>query len=317
MPRLCASLRRSTVRNAFIRELTSIAAADPDTILITGDLGFGVLTEFSCHFPRQYINAGVAEQNMTALAVGLALEGKIVYTYSIANFPTLRCLEQIRNDACYHRANVKIVSVGGGFAYGPLGISHHATEDLTIMRALPNLTVFAPGDPSEMQLATRAAHSTLGTCYLRLGRGGEPMVHESLPAFVVGRAIPLYVEGEVGLLSTGGILAVAVATRKQLVDRGIPTALYSMPTLKPLDELLIRELARTCRLIVTIEEHTVLGGLGGAVAEILAETHPRCARLLRCGLPDQFSSIVGTQDYLRSSYGIDPASLSERITAQL
>lgn len=317
MPPRCASLRRPVVRDAFIRELTSMAAADPDTILITGDLGFGVLTEFSRRFPRQYINAGVAEQNMTALAVGLALEGKTVYTYSIGNFPTLRCLEQVRNDACYHQANVKIVAIGGGFAYGALGISHHATEDLAVMRALPNMTVFCPGDPVEVALVTRAAQRTPGTCYLRLGRGGEASVHVTPPEFTTGKAITLHSEGDVALLSAGGILAVAAVARTDLAARGVQAALYSLPTLKPFDAELVCALARTRRLIVTIEEHSSLGGLGGAVSEIVAEMPGRAATVLRCGLESKFTSIVGSQNYLRARYGLDAPSIVDRVLQHL
>lgn len=304
------------MRNAFVRELTVLAARDPSVILITGDLGFGVLTEFARQFPRQYINAGVAEQNMTALAVGLALEGKVVFTYSIANFPTLRCLEQIRNDACYHRANVKIVSVGAGFAYGPLGISHHATEDLAIMRALPNLTLFSPGDSTEVQLVTRAAHETAGVCYLRLGRGGEPVVHQHQPTFTLGEPIRLFSGGDLAILATGGILAVAQQTRAMLEAKGRSTALFSVPTIKPFPVAWLRELAPKVKLIITVEEHTIVGGLGGCAAEVLAEMAD-AAPLLRCGLDDQFSCIVGSQDYLRRRYGLTPERLSERVLAVL
>lgn len=305
------------MRNAFIREFTAIAATDPGAMIITGDLGFGVLTDFARRFPRQYLNAGVAEQNMTALAVGLALEGRTVYTYSIGNFPTLRCLEQIRNDACYHRANVKIVSVGGGFAYGALGISHHATEDLAIMRSLPNLTLFCPGDPLEVELVTRAAHNTPGTCYLRLGRGGEPVVHQTRPAFTPGRAIRLAAGPDLALLSSGGMLGVARDVRAQLAAGGLAAALYSVPTLKPFDTGLITGLAGTHRLLVTLEEHSKIGGLGGAVAETLAECGGRTAVLLRCGLEDHFSSIVGSQDYLRQRYGLDATAITTRIRQRL
>src|SRR5712691_10038528 len=169
--------RAEGMRPAFFRALPELAAADERVNLVVGDLGFGVVEPFVERFPARFFNAGVAEQNMTGIAAGLALSGKTVFTYSIANFPTLRCLEQIRNDVCYHNANVKVVAVGGGFAYGALGMTHHATEDLAIMRALPGMVVVAPGDPLETELATRAIVSHSGPCYLRLGRAGEPKVH--------------------------------------------------------------------------------------------------------------------------------------------
>ncbi len=177
------------MRTAFIDELCEITEKDGRVWLLTGDLGFSVLGRFYNRFPERYVNVGVAEQDMTGIAAGLALSGKIVFTYSIANFPTLRCVEQIRNDVCYHEANVKIVAVGGGLVYGAQGVTHHGTEDLAIMRALPNMTVVAPGDPAEAALATRAVVERPGPCYLRLGRAGEPTVHQTSPDFQIGKAI--------------------------------------------------------------------------------------------------------------------------------
>jgi len=292
------------MRNEMIRVLMELAGANSNVILVTGDLGFGVFDEFVEKLPRQFLNAGIAEQNMTGLAVGMALEGKVVFTYSIGNFPTLRCLEQIRNDACYHGANVKIVAVGGGFTYGSLGISHHATEDLAIMRALPDITVVAPGDPVEAAAATRAICHTSGPCYLRLGRGGEPVVHGSGLDFKIGKAVTLFEGDDVALISTGGILHNALLARQALVDSGLSVGLYSMHTLKPFDSELVAELAVKTKLIVTVEEHTVIGGLGSAVAEITAQMSSTRARLKVIGLQDRFSSVVGDQEYLRDVYGL-------------
>lgn len=300
----------------MIRTLEGLAEADPGVMLVTGDLGFGVLTRFSERFPRQFVNAGVAEQNMTGLAVGMALEGKTVFTYSIGNFPTLRCLEQIRNDACYHNANVKIVCVGGGFTYGSLGISHHATEDLAILRALPDITVIAPGDPVEAAAATRAVYDTPGTCYLRLGRGGEPRVHPGSIDFRIGKAIRLFEGKDVAILSTGGILKVAYAAREKLESSGRRTGLFSVHTVKPIDRELVMELAATVRLIVTLEEHTVIGGLGGAVAEIVAQMSGPKADLEVIGLQDCFSSVVGDQEYLRTIYGLTADDVVSRVEAR-
>jgi transketolase len=301
------------MRDAFVRTLTQIAAQDPRAFLITGDLGFGVLTDFAERFPRQYLNAGVAEQNMTGLAVGLALEGRVVFTYSIANFPTLRCLEQIRNDACYHHANVKIVAIGGGFAYGPLGASHHATEDLTVMRALPNLTVVAPGDLVETAAATRAIFEQDGPCYLRLGRGGEPKIHADDIAFQIGRAITLFDGSDVVLISTGGILSNAHAACRRLRAQGVDAGLISLHTLKPIDSAAVTAAATKASLLVTIEEHSLYGGLGSAVAELLAEMpHPK-ARLKRLGLPSAFPPVVGDQEYLRHLYGLSAEAIADAV----
>ena len=177
------------MRDTFVKTLLEIAKKDKNVYIVTGDLGFGVLRPFWEELPDQIINAGIAEQNMTSIAAGLALQGKIVYTYSIGNFPTLRCIEQIRNDCAYHNANVKVVCVGGGFVYGSLGMSHHATEDIAVMRALPDVAVFAPGDLCEAEEITKAIANYEGTCYLRLGRGGEKRIHKEIKNFQIGKAI--------------------------------------------------------------------------------------------------------------------------------
>src|SRR2546429_5530524 len=167
------------MRTAFIQTLNELADRDPRVCLVVGDLGFSVIEEFAQKHPDQFVNAGVSEQNMIGLAAGMALTGKIVFTYSIGNFATLRCLEQIRKDVCYHRANVKVVAVGGGLAYGNLGVTHHASEDVAIMRALPNMTLVAPLDPVEGRLSTPALVAREGPHYLRPGQAGEPPLHRN------------------------------------------------------------------------------------------------------------------------------------------
>lgn len=301
------------MRDAMTRVLCELAAQDPNIVLITGDLGFGVLNEFHERFPKQFINAGIAEQNMTGLATGIALSGKTVFTYSIGNFPTLRCLEQIRNDACYHNANVKIIAIGGGFTYGSLGISHHATEDLAILRALPDITVMAPGDPIEAAAATRAIYETPGTCYLRLGRGGESVVHKEPVRIVPGKASRLFDGKDIAIISTGGILKNAFDARNYLCEQGYNVALYSMHTMKPFDSELVESLASSFKYIVTVEEHTVVGGLGSAVAEVMAQLPPQRAQLKVIGLQDCFSSVVGDQDYLRGIYGLSVNAIVETV----
>lgn len=305
------------MRDEFVRTLTQLAREDSNLVLVTGDLGFGVLTDFAREFPAQYVNAGVAEQNMTALAVGLALEGKVVYTYSIANFPTLRCLEQIRNDACFHRANVKIVAVGGGFAYGPLGFSHHATEDLAVMRAIPNLTVLSPADPHEVRALTRLMHQTSGTFYLRLGRGGEGAIHAALPDMRLGRAVTLFDGSDAAILATGSILKNALQARMALEQDGLNVGVYSVPSIKPFDSEFVADLARRVKLIVTVEEHGVLGGLGGVVAEALSEVPGVRAHMKRIGLAAGFTAVVGDQEYLRGAYGMSPQSIADAVREEL
>lgn len=300
------------MRNVFANILLEEAKKNKDIELITGDLGSGVLDKFIEELPNQFINAGIAEQNMTGVAAGMAKEGKTVFTYSIGNFPTMRCLEQIRNDCAYHDLNVKIVCIGGGFVYGALGMSHHATEDLAIMRALPNVIVTAPGDLAEAEVITREIIKTKGTCYLRLGKGGEKRIHGDISNYKLGDAIKV-IEGEkVAIFSTGAILEEALNSVKLLNDEGISTALVSFPTLKPIDKNTILEYANKCDLIVTVEEHNIIGGLGSAVAEIIAENTVK-SKLLRIGLNDEYSSKIGKQDYLRKHYKIDSENIVNRV----
>jgi transketolase len=308
------------MRNAFFRALLDLAGRDDRIHLVVGDLGFGVVEPFVERFPARFLNAGVAEQNMTGIAAGLALCGKTVFTYSIANFPTLRCLEHIRNDICYHNANVKVVAVGGGFAYGALGMTHHATEDLAIMRALPRLTVIAPGDPLEAECATEAIARDPGPCYLRLGRAGEPRVHEGPIGFRVGQAIILRDGRAVTLISTGSMLRTALHAANRLTAEGFPARVLSMHTLKPLDKEAVLAAARETDAIVTLEEHSIMGGLGGAVAEVLAEAGAEGVLFKRIGLPPVFSSDVGSQEYLQYLNGLTPehvsATVRELLTAR-
>ncbi len=305
------------MRGAFVNTLIEIAKKDKDVHLITGDLGYGILKPFWEQLPEQFTNAGVAEQNMTSFAAGMALQGKKVFTYSIGNFPTLRALEQIRNDCAYHNANVKIVSVGGGFAYGPLGMSHHATEDLAIMRALPNVVVLAPADPTEAKWATDAIYRNQGTCYLRLGKSGEQIIHNSLEEIRIGEAVRVEDGENVAIFSTGAIFDEILGTKEILRMNGIHPALFSFPTVKPIDYNLILKCSKLFKLIVTVEEHNIVGGFGSAVAEVLAELRERNARLLRIGINNQYSCIVGTQKYLRNAYGISADKIAETIMAEL
>lgn len=304
------------MRDSFVKTLMDIAEKDKNVVLITGDLGFGVLKPFWEKFPDQFINAGIAEQDMTGFAAGMALCGKTVFTYSIGNFPTLRCIEQIRNDCAYHNANVKIVCVGGGFTYGPLGMSHHATEDIAVMRAMPDVTVFAPGDAAEAAACTKAMYETPGTCYLRLGRGGEPKIHENAVDFTVGKAIEIRQGKRVALFSTGAVYEEVAGAAKMLENAGITPAVYTFSSVKPIDKALIKKCAAEFELITTVEEHNIVGGFGSAVAEVMA-TVPCKARLALIGLEDKYSSTVGSQKYLREIYGMSAEKIFERISEEI
>ncbi|MBO6065514.1 MAG: transketolase, partial [Lachnospiraceae bacterium] len=256
-------------------------------------------------------------QNMTTVAAGMALEGKTVFTYSIGNFPTLRCLEQIRNDCAYHEANVKVVCVGGGFVYGSLGMSHQATEDIAILRALPNVIVMAPADLVEAEECTKALARTKGTAYLRLGRGGEKRIHEKIDNFEIGKAIRVYEGERIAIFSTGAIFEEVTAAYEQLKEMGYNPCVYTFPTVKPIDREVIERITGKFELIVTCEEHNIVGGFGGAVAEVMAESANRKARLLRIGLNDEYSVRVGNQKYLRQQYGMDATAISERIVREV
>lgn len=300
------------MRDTFVRTILDMARKDPRILIVTGDLGFGVLKPFWQALPHQILNAGIAEQNMTSVAAGLALEGKIVFTYSIGNFPTMRCLEQIRNDCAYHGANVKIVCIGGGFVYGSLGVSHHATEDLAVMRALPDVKVFAPGDLMEAEAVTRALVDIPGTCYLRLGRGGEKRIHSAMPDFSLGKALHIQSGERVAIFSTGAIFDEVSEAAKMLEEKGIHPGLWTFPTLKPIDRECILQCAKEYDHIITCEEHNVIGGFGSAVAEVLSEL-PRHAELRCLGLRDTYGRLVGSQSYLRAQYGIDASGIAKAV----
>jgi transketolase len=302
------------MRDTFIKQLLELALKDPRIMLLTGDLGFGVFDKFRVKCSTQFLNTGIAEQNMTGLATGLALEERIVFTYSIGNFSTLRCLEQIRNDACYHNANVKVVSIGGGFSYGALGISHHATEDLAIMRSLPDLTVVSPCGLWETDEATKALVDTPGTCFLRLDKSfGKDAPLKETEQFELGRARVLKDGTDVSIMVTGGILEEVQQASNILESNGISVQIISIHTLKPLDKETIIKAAKGTSTIVTVEEHTIHGGLGGAVAETLMDNAVYPEKFLRIGLEAGFSSIVGSQQYLRKQYGLDAETIAGKI----
>lgn len=304
------------MRDTVIRTLIELGKEDKDVELITGDLGFGVLKSFWETLPNQFINAGIAEQNMTGVAAGMALEGKKVFTYSIGNFPTLRCLEQIRNDCAYHNANVNVICVGGGYVYGSLGMSHHATEDIAILRALPDVTVICPGDPVEAALAVKKIAQTDGTCYLRLGRGGEQNVNTVIKEFEIGKAYKLRdakdMNKKVAVFSTGAILEETSKACDMLEEQGIAVEQYSFPTVKPIDRAVIEDCAKRFDNIFTVEEHNIVGGFGGAVAEVLAECGGK-AKLHRIGIDDFYCIEVGSQAYLREQVGINAEGIVRKV----
>ena len=305
------------MRDTFVKTLIELAKKDKNIELITGDLGFGVLKPFWEQIPDQFTNAGIAEQNMTTVAAGMALEGKTVFTYSIGNFPTLRCLEQIRNDCAYHNANVKIVCIGGGFVYGSLGMSHQATEDLAILRALPDVVVMAPGDLVEAEEATKAIAAYQGTCYLRLGRGGEKRIHDKIDDFQIGKAIQVREGKRIAIFSSGAIFEEVQGACDLLLQAGYDPAVYTFPTVKPIDKEVIEQCSKEYEMIVTCEEHNIIGGFGSAVAEVMAEMKEKKAYLVRIGINDVYGIEVGNQSYLREQYGISARKIAARIEEEI
>ena len=292
------------MRKAFNKELLKIAKLDPRVFMILADIGYGEIEEFAETFPDRFINCGVAEQNMTGVACGVAMEGNIAVTYSIANFPTLRCLEQIRNDVCYHDANVKIVIIGGGMAYGELGISHHSTEDIAIMRALPNMVVLAPCDKAETVALTDAMMAYNGPVYFRCGYKGEPDLHNGLIEAKIGGSAQLR-DGKVATVFFAGTVGVnAKKAVEELAAEGIDCRLVSLYSIKPIDKAAIIRAAKETKAIVTLEEHNICGGVGGAVAEVLMDEGVGDVPFKRLAMPDVNATKVGCQAWMREQYGL-------------
>lgn len=298
------------MRNAFFETLTDIARRDPRIFFITGDLGFMAVEPFRDACPAQFHNAGVSEENMVGMAAGLAMTGRRVFIYSIIPFVTLRVYEFIRNDVCYHRLPVTIVGVGAGYAYSHQGTTHHALEDLAVMRALPNLTVLSPADPHEVKALVKALAAHDGPAYLRLGKVGEPILHPTSQAVAIGPAIRCRQGRDVTLLATGSVLGITLEAADHLQRDGVSARVLSVPTVKPLDRDAVLSAARETAAILTIEEHSIVGGLGSAVAEVLAETGPH-PPLKRVGIQDTFTTVAGDQPYLCALHGLT----AERIAA--
>lgn len=300
------------MRKAFIERLCSSARENARICLIIGDLGFSIVEPFAKEFPDRFLNAGVAEQNMIGMATGWSLaENKIIFVYSIANFPTLRCLEQIRNDVCYHKANVKIVSVGGGLAYGSAGFSHHATEDLAIMRAMPGMIVTAPADANETHTVVQLAIDTSGPFFIRIGKNNEPLIREDACSFEIGEPILYRKEGNILLISTGTLVNEVIQAAALLEERNLKTAVIGIPVLKPLDKENLKEILRGKKTVVTIEEHSAFGGLGSVISEIIADNNLNIP-LHRIYL-NEFIDHVGSLHDLLRFYGIDKEGIVSKV----
>jgi transketolase len=297
------------MRTAFIQELIRQARTRPDIFLVVGDLGYSVVEPFAEEFPDRYLNAGVAEQNMTGVAAGLASEGYHVFTYSIANFPTVRCLEQVRNDVAYHRLPVTVVSVGAGLAYGNLGYSHHAVQDIAVMRTLPEMTIHSPADPGEARECVQWLIEYPGPSYLRLGKAGEKELHQ-VRGISKG---PLQVFGAdakagVAVVCTGSVLRIALEAARQLGEQGVDVAVFSCPWLQPVSAQFFQSLIRFKRLIA-VEEHVIAGGLGSLLRDML----PAGIEVVSLALPSDVLGKVGGQEFLRQNAGLTAEAVMAKV----
>lgn len=290
------------MRNTFIKTLSELAETNPDIFLICGDLGYSVLEIFADKFPDRFLNIGIAEQNMMGVATGLSMEGYNVFTYSIGNFPTLRCMEQIRYDICYHNANVKVVAVGGGYAYGPLGVSHHTTEELGMLRTIPNLQVTSPGDPAEVAGVTKYFGSYKGPGYIRLNKTGEKIIHSEQINFTEPSAISIIAnQNPIAICATGDMVGYA---HKYISEHSLKADLFSFPFVSPLDLPKVKIIGESYSKVITLEEHQLNGGFGSAIIEALNDLYAAgklnaFPKVQRVGIPNQFVGYAGTQDFLR------------------
>lgn len=296
------------MRTAFINQLVEEAKSNEKIFLMVGDLGYNVVEPFRDLFPDRFLNVGIDEQNMIGVAVGLAMNGYNVYVYSIGNFPTLRCMEQIRYDVAYHNASVKIVSVGAGYAYASLGPSHHATEELGMLRTIPNMVVCSPSDPSEVKSITKLSADYDGSMYLRLGKAGEKVIFpENCDSLKIGDLHRLKDSSSENLLISSGSILYEAA--KWIDENGIDTAIYSVPYVKPINVSMVLELATRHNNIVVLEEHQKSCGLGSAILEVIGDLYAdgkirQFPKVRRVAINDEFISVAGSQNYLRSVAGL-------------
>jgi transketolase len=302
------------MRNAFADEILQIALTDPRIVVLSGDIGNRLFDKFKAAMPERFFNCGIAEANMISLAAGLAASGLRPVCYTITPFVTTRCLEQIKVDVCYHEMPVTIVGTGSGLSYAALGSTHHSFEDIACLRVLPGMQLIAPADASELCSALRWVFTQQQPAYLRIGKKGEPRVTDPAEAFAPGRWQRLRKGTVASILSCGTILPEAVRAADQLISEGVPIDLWNCASVKPLDK------AALCALppgpVLTIEEHSVLGGFGSAVAEFLSENQPGKI-LRRLGIPDAFLHDCGEQEHARQHCGLDAGGIAAALRGML
>lgn len=306
------------MRNAFADELTRLGSEDSRVVMLSGDIGNRLFDKFKDAHPDRFFNCGVAEQNMMGVAAGLGMSGLRPIVYTITPFVTTRCLEQIRTDVGYHEAPVTIVAVGAGLSYAGLGPTHHACEDIAFLRAIPNISVVCPADAWEVRAAMRASIASGRPTYIRMGKKGEPAINKALPEnFTIGRAITIAEGKDVCLLSTGNMMPEALEAAHFLAERRITARVVSFHTVKPLDTVCLAEAFSRFKLVATIEEHSLIGGFGSAVAEWLVDSNTRAKSFVRFGTPDAFFKQSGEQEFAREKLGLTGRQIADRITNSL
>ncbi|MEW6685262.1 MAG: transketolase C-terminal domain-containing protein [Candidatus Edwardsbacteria bacterium] len=303
------------MRRAFFDTVTDMAQECDDIYLLTGDLGFGLFDEFRSKYSERFFDIGVAEANMIGIAAGLALSDKNVYCYSIIPFLIMRTFEQIRIDIAYQNLNVKLVGTGGGFTYGLEGFTHFGLEDLALMRTLPNITIVVPADPLEAKCLAKISYEYRSPMYIRLGKTGEPRVHNSEPDFRIGKPIFLSEGSDIALFAIGSMVYVGKQVVERLKKSGVKTTLINMHTLKPFNRNIVCQVASAHQVIFSLEEHYTEGGLGSSIAEVIAEKGDG-GIFRRIGV-DKLNRFVGDSDFLREKYGLTVDKVYDRILKEM
>lgn len=303
------------MRTAFIEEMTLLAKDGPRLVIVSGDVGNRMFNNFAATYPGRFINAGIAEAGMIGVAAGMAMAGLKPVTYAIASFCPGRCLEQIRLDVCQHNLPVIMIGVGAGLSYASLGPTHHALEDIAWLRAIPNMTILCPGDPSEVRAALRAAVRHDGPVYIRLGKKGEPQVHASEPDIRIGKALTVKPGSDAAILAVGTMLPAAIEAAEALVAKGISASVHSFCSVKPMDEELLSDIFSTGgpRLVAVVEEHVAAGGVWSAIAEWLVVRGGGHVPVMRFGVGDHFHHEAGGQGWTRERRGISGTSIAKGI----
>jgi transketolase len=306
------------MRNRFAKKITQLASKDDRIVLLSGDIGNRLFDQFKLLCPSSFFNCGVAEQNMTGMAAGLAKQGFLPFTYTIAPFCTTRCLEQIKIDVAYHNLPVTVVSVGSGLSYAGLGPTHHALEDISCLRSIPNMRVLNPADSDELDACLELVVSDPKPTYIRMGKKGEPLIHNRMINKIeISNPIPLSRGNDVCLIGSGTILAEVTKAADLLSKRGVSASVFSLPMIKPLCKDVLTQQLHDYKVVVIFEEHALAGGVGSALAELYVDSHVKGTQLLRFGVCDNFYTESGSQKYARERLGLTAERFAEQILSKM